>query len=115
MTGSTRFVWLALGLAPYLGLIGVDAWMHERARNVPVVERWIHYTSAVVLIGFLVGVFTQRHALAGVCLAIFVPLLAWDALGYHRALDRTERRVHLAAYLALALFVAVWRWTVNQA
>ena len=115
MTGPVRFVWLTLGLAPYLALIGVDAWIHERARKVPGVERGIHYTSAVVLIGFLAGVFTGRSTLAASCLAIFVPLLAWDALVYHRTLERTERRVHLAAYLAFALFVVVWRWTVTQA
>jgi len=111
MTDATRTVWLVLGLLPYLGLISVDAWMHERARQVPKVERLIHYVSALVLIALLVGVFTERRTLAVIGLAVFVPLLVWDALGFHRTLARSERRVHLAAYLAFTVFVAVWQWT----
>ena len=111
MTSATRTVWLVRGLLPYLGLVSMDAWMHERTRQVPKVERLIHYVSALVLIAFVSGVFTGRRTLAVICLAIFVPLLAWDALGFHRTLAQSERRVHLAAYLAFTVFVAVWQWT----
>jgi hypothetical protein len=43
-------------------------------------------------------------------LAVFVPLTVLDELGFHRAIARSERRVHLAAYAALAVFIAVWLW-----
>jgi len=39
LTASTRVIWLGLGVIPYLGLVVVDAWMHERAREVPTLER----------------------------------------------------------------------------
>jgi hypothetical protein len=42
MTASARIIWLGLGAIPYLGLVALDAWMHERARKVPALERIIH-------------------------------------------------------------------------
>jgi len=110
MTASARIIWLGLGAIPYLGLVAVDAWMHERARKVPGLERTIHYTSAVALLAFLAGAFSARHSLAVMSLAVFVPLTVLDELGFHRAIARSERRVHFAAYAALLVFIAVWLW-----
>lgn len=110
MTASARIIWLGLGALPYLVLVAVDAWMHERARTVPPLERIIHYTSAVALLAFLAGAFSARDSLAMASLAVFVPLTVLDELGFHRAIARGERRVHLAAYVALAAFIAVWLW-----
>jgi hypothetical protein len=111
MTGSARIIWLALGAVPYLGLVAVDAWMHERARKVPPLERIIHYTSAVALLAFLACAFSARHSLAAVSLAVFIPLTVIDELGFHRAIGRGERRLHMAAYAALTLFIGLWLWT----
>jgi hypothetical protein len=102
-------------MLPYLSLVGADTWMHEVARTVPRTERIIHWTLAPLLIGFLVSVFLDRTTLALGLLAVFIPLLAIDELGFHRGLARRERHVHLAAYAALALFIIVWRWTETRA
>jgi hypothetical protein len=111
MTASARIVWLAVGAIPYLGLVVVDAWMHERARKVPTVERVTHYISAVALLAFLAGAFWPHRLLAAVSLAVFIPLIAFDELGFHRGISARERLVHVAAYAALAVFIAVWLWT----
>jgi hypothetical protein len=111
MTVSARIAWLAVGVIPYLGLVVVDAWMHERARKVPTVERITHYLSAIALIGFLAGAFWPHPLLATVSLAVFIPLIAFDELGFHRGISASERRVHFAAYASLAVFVAIWLWT----
>jgi hypothetical protein len=111
MTASVRIVWLGLAAIPYLGLVAVDAWMHERARRVPGLERIIHYTSAIALLAFLAGAFSARHSLAVAGLAVFAPLTVLDEIGFHRGIERRERRVHLAAYVALTVFIAVWLWT----
>jgi hypothetical protein len=111
MTASARIIWLGLGAVPYLGLVAVDAWMHERARKVPGLERIIHYTSAVALLAFLAGAFSARYLLAVVGLAVFIPLTVLDEFGFHRGIARSERRVHVAAYAALTVFIAIWLWT----
>jgi hypothetical protein len=111
MTASARIILLGLGAVPYLCLVAVDAWMHERARKVPGLERIIHYTSAIALLAFLAGAFSARHSLAVMGLAVFVPLTVADEFGFHRAIARRERRVHFAAYAALTLFIGIWLWT----
>ena len=109
-----RNVWLGLALLPYLAAAGVDAWMHERARRVARVEQWIHAGLAVALAVFFGGVFLQAHALAGGALAAFVGLVAWDELGFHRGIARSERLVHALSWAALAAFVGAW-WLVDFA
>lgn len=111
MTASARIVWLAVGAIPYLGLVVVDAWMHERARKVPAVERVTHYLSAVALLAFLAGAFLAHRRLAVGSLAFFIVLIAFDELGFHKGISRSERRVHIAAYGSLAVFIAIWLWT----
>jgi len=34
-----RALWLALALVPYAALAGFDAWLHEKSRQVPLVEK----------------------------------------------------------------------------
>jgi hypothetical protein len=111
VTNTARVIWLGLGLLPYLSLVGVDAWMHERARTVPALERVIHYTSAVALFAFIAGAFLGRDSLALSSLLVFLVLQALDEFGFHRGIARNERRVHIAAYGALVIFIAVWQWT----
>jgi hypothetical protein len=115
MTSSTRLIWLGLAALPYLALAGVDAWMHERARKVPALERAIHYVSAVALIGFIAGALRGQRSLAVSSLAVFVALLAFDEVGFHARIARSERRLHFAAYGALAFLIVVWQWTVRHA
>jgi hypothetical protein len=108
MTASARVIWLGLGVIPYLSLVVVDAWMHERARKVPAIERITHYLSAIALLAFLAGAFWDRRSLAVVSLTVFVVLIAFDELGFHRRIARSERRVHFAAYASLIVFIAIW-------
>jgi hypothetical protein len=107
-----RNLWLGLALVPYLAAAGVDAWMHERGRRVPRLEQWLHAGLAIAMAAFLVAVFAGRPAVAFTALAAFLALLAWDELGFHGAIARSERRVHAVSWVALAGFVAAW-WMVD--
>jgi hypothetical protein len=107
---ATQLPLLGVALAPYLALVSIDAWMHEASRQVPRVERWLHYSAAALFLGFLIALFRDATALALTLFGAFAALTAWDAIGFHRHLDARERRVHLAAYVALALFLCVWGW-----
>ena len=103
-----RTLSLALALVPYAALAGCDAWLHEKARVVPRVEKWLHAGLALSLIAFLGAAFGSAGPLALVALGVLLALAAVDELGFHRALARTERRVHFASYAALGVFVLVW-------
>jgi hypothetical protein len=109
-----RNLWLGLALLPYLAAAGIDAWMHERGRLVPRLEQWLHGGLALSMSAFLLAVFTQRTAGALVALGIFAALLAWDELGFHRSIARSEKRVHIVSWIALAGFVAAW-WALDAA
>ena len=104
-----RTIWLGLALLPYLGLAAADAWVHERGRRVPRVEAAIHGVLAVALAAFLYLAFTGSTAAASAALGCFVVALAADELRFHRGIARHERRLHVASWVALALFVAAWR------
>ena len=107
---ATQLPVLGLALTPYLALVSIDAWMHEASRQVPRVERWLHYSAGVLFLGFLIALFRDATDLALVLFGTFAALTVWDAVGFHRNLAVRERRVHFAAYMALALFVCVWAW-----
>lgn len=107
-----RNIWLGIALVPYLAVAGVDFWMHERGRRVPRVEQWVHAGLALTMATFLTAVFTARSPLALAALAVFVALLAWDELSFHKAIATSERRVHAMSWTALAGFVATW-WLVD--
>ena len=92
-----RSTWLAIALLPYLLIAGFDAWMHEKARSVPRVEQWAHAGLAVSLGAFLVSVFRGEPQWAALSLAVFAALVAFDEIGFHRAISRLERRVHFAS------------------
>jgi len=111
MTGAARILALGLGLLPYLGTAGIDTWMHERARKVPVVEQLFHAGLAITFTAFVICVFLRREVSAIASLAAFAVCLVLDELGYHRGLARNERRVHVISWAALLLFIGVWRWT----
>jgi hypothetical protein len=101
---------LGAALTPYLVLVSIDAWMHEAERKVPRVERWLHYSAGALFLGFLIALFRGAAGIALALFAVFVALTIWDAVGFHRYLAARERRVHFAAYAALAMFVCVWGW-----
>jgi len=107
---ATQLPVLGLALTPYLALVSIDAWMHEASRQVPRVERWLHYSAGALFLGFLIALFRDATDLALVLFGTFAALTVWDAVGFHRNLAVRERRVHFAAYMALALFVCVWAW-----
>jgi len=107
---ATQLPVLGLALTPYLALVSIDAWMHEASRQVPRVERWLHYSAGALFLGFLFALFRDATDLALVLFGTFAALTVWDAVGFHRNLAVRERRVHFAAYMALALFVCVWAW-----
>jgi hypothetical protein len=102
-------MWLIVALAPYLAIAAADAWMHERARKVPMREQWVHAGLAATLTVFLAAVFTARAAWAAGALAAFVLLVCIDEVGFHRGIAVLERRVHMASWLALAGFVVAWQ------
>ena len=99
---------LGAALAPYVVLVSIDAWMHEASRQVPRVERWLHYSAGTLFLGFLIALFRDESGLALALFAVFVVLTVWDAVGFHRHLAARERRVHFAAYAALAIFLCAW-------
>jgi len=105
-----RNIWLGLALIPYLAAVGVDAWMHERSRRVPRVEQWVHAGLALAMAVFLGAVFAGRAGPATASLALFAVLLAVDESAFHKPIAKAERRVHLGSWIALAGFVAAWRW-----
>jgi hypothetical protein len=111
MTGAARFVSLGIGLLPYLGVAGIDTWMHERARKVPRIEQLLHVALAITFTGFAGYAFLQRNVAATSWLAAFLGCLAYDEFGFHRGLAANERRVHIISWAALLLFIVVWRWT----
>ena len=105
---ATRVLLLGAALAPYLALVTVDAWMHEKARRVPRIEQLFHLAAALLFAGFVTAVFLDSAAALPV-LAAYVVCAAVDEFGFHRHLSASERRVHFVSYAALALFVTAWR------
>jgi len=112
VTPGARLVWLGVGISPYLGLVGVDTWMHECARKVGRVEKWLHAALALAFTGFLSCVFADRFVPAAVFLLAFLACLGCDELGFHSDLARSERRVHFLSYAALFAFIGIWSWTL---
>ena len=111
MTGTARILALGIGLLPYLGTAGIDAWMHERARKVPRLEQAFHAALAITFTLFAIYAFLRRNVPAMAWFAAFAACLVFDELGYHRGLAASERRVHVISWAALLLFVGVWLWT----
>jgi hypothetical protein len=112
---ATQLPLLGAALAPYLVLVSIDAWMHEAERKVPRVERWLHYCAGALFLGFLVALFRDKTRLAMALFGVFAVLTVWDAAAFHGQLAVRERRVHFAAYVALALFVGAWGWLERSA
>jgi len=105
---AARLILLGAALAPYLALVSVDTWMHEKSRRVPRTEQFFHAAAAVLFVGFVVAVFRDSAAALPLLVA-FVACAATDEFGFHRHLLASERRVHFMSYAALALFVFAWR------
>ncbi len=105
---AARVLTLGAALLPYLALVSVDAWMHEKARRVPRLEQFLHAAAAVLFLAFVVAVFRDSAAALALLLA-FAACTAADEFGFHRHLSASERRVHFMAYFALAIFIAAWR------
>jgi hypothetical protein len=110
MTSITRLLLLCAALVPYVALVSIDAWMHERSRRVPRLEQLLHYGAAVLFLAFVAAVFRGAEGLAVALFALFAAVAAWDEIGFHRHLAARERRVHFASYAALTLFIGAWRF-----
>lgn len=104
-----RMLWMALALVPYATLAGIDTWMHEKSRRVPKVEQVLHALAGVLLIAFVVCVFSGRNSAGIVAFVAFAFVAFADEFGFHRHLSSRERMVHFASYGALAIFVTAWR------
>lgn len=105
-----RLLVLSLALAPYLGFVAVDVWMHEKARRVPRVEQWLHGGIIVAIGTFIILAFLGADIAAGILLLLSLPLMAVDEIGFHAHLSRREKLVHLAEGLSLIVFITVWLW-----
>ena len=105
-----RLLVLSIALAPYLGFVAIDAWMHEKARRVPRVEQWLHAGIALAIGTFFVLAFSGADIAAGILLVLSLPLMAVDEIGFHGHLSKRERLVHLAEGLSLIVFITVWLW-----
>src|SRR5687767_10861874 len=111
MQSASRLALLAAALVPYLALVSVDAWMHERSRRVPPLEQFLHAGAAVLFFSAVIAIFRGATTVALSLLVAFALCAASDELGFHRKLPARERWVHFIAYAALGLFLGVWRWT----
>ena len=108
---ATQLPLLGAALTPYLALVSIDAWMHEASRQVPRVERWLHYSAGALFLGFLIALFRDATgARAGAVRRIHRAHGVGCESDFIAHLAARERRVHFAAYVALALFVCVWAW-----
>lgn len=103
-----RTLLLGIAIAPYLLIAAVDAWMHEAGRRVPRMEQALHAALALAMAVFLPAVFLGMTSIAVLALLAFGVLLAWDELGYHAMIARSERRIHIASWIALAAFIVTW-------
>lgn len=103
---------LVVGLVPYLALVLVDGWMHERQRRVPLPEQWLHGAIFVAVGAFIAAALFGYTLIAAIALTCAVPALAADEIGFHGSIARRERIVHYLADLALAGFAGLWLITV---
>ena len=97
-------------LAPYLALAAWDGWLHEKARQVPTVEKLLHAILAVAGVVLVSALFLGRPGFALAGLAVFVVASAIDEFGFHALLALRERRLHFAAYACFAGFIGVSVW-----
>ena len=101
---------LAPFMLPYLALVGYDATLHPR-RRVPDRERNLHVLAGIAITAFLVSTLVGQHDVALGGLALAIPAMLADEVGFHRHLGKRERRIHLTAFIALLGYVGVWAWT----
>ena len=100
-----RLLVLSLSVAPYVALVAADAWMHEKARRVPLIEQCLHLGIGLSVGSFLVLAFLGHVTPALTALGLTAVLMSADELGFHRGLSRRERLLHAAAAASLMLFV----------
>jgi hypothetical protein len=100
---------LGAALVPYLVLVSVDSWMHEKARRVPRLEQFFHAAAAVVVprlrgrgIPRFPGGVAAAHRLRG--------LRGQRRIRFSPSpTTAAERRVHFMSYAPLAIFIVAWR------
>jgi hypothetical protein len=97
-------------LTPYLTLALWDGWLHEKARQVPTVEKLLHALLALAGVVLVWALFMGHPGVALLGLAVFAIACSFDEFGFHGPLAARERRLHFAAYTCFAGFICVSFW-----
>ena len=98
---------LFISFLPYTTIALYDAWLHERARQVPLSEQALHAAAFVTILLLLSGLLFGQRPLVFVGVSAFAALSAVDEVGFHRGLARRERLMHFLAYACFAGFAIV--------
>lgn len=109
---SNQNLLLMFWLCPYLGLVLIDGWIHEKYRRVPMLELGIHIGIFISVSSFILFAFLGETTLCGIAILIAIPLLAVDEFKFHGGISVIERRIHYAADLSLFGFTLLWAVTV---
>ncbi len=108
---SSHWWFAGASFLPYFSLALYDGWMHEKARKVPRIEQALHAVLAISLCSFVLALIFNWPFVFKFALSSFVLASIADEFGFHRYISKRERRVHFAAWAALAFFVLVaYRW-----
>jgi hypothetical protein len=110
MLGTSDKYIMVIALAPYLTLAAYDGWLHEKARQVPAIEKLLHAALAISGVALVAALFSGNSNVAWSCLAVFVVVGGIDEFGFHGPLSSHERRLHCAAYACFAAFIGVALW-----
>jgi hypothetical protein len=105
LSGDRWLMFAAFG--PYLAVALYDGWLHEKARQVPIVEQCFHATIAVSVCTLLWALHGGRSQIAIAALAVFGFAAFVDEFRFHRMLAQRERRLHVVGYACFAAFVVV--------
>lgn len=109
---SNQKLLLMLCASPYLVLVLVDWWIHDKRRRVSAPEGVIHLGIAFSVGAFLSFVVLDRPTFGVVAFLAAITFLAVDELKFHRDVSVFERRIHYAADLSLLGFMLLWATTV---
>ena len=98
---------LFFSFLPYTTVALYDAWLHERARRVPLPEQTVHAAAFLAIVLLFSGLLFARPGLIFAGVSAFAALSAVDEVGFHRGLPRRERLLHFLAYACFAGFAFV--------
>lgn len=106
--------WILLAsIAPYLGVMAYDVWLHANHRKVPPKEQRAHAIAIVLLGVFVITSIAGLHRIAAIALICAIPVMIYDEVIFHKMLSRHERSVHNIAGICLLGFITIWIMTTN--